>query len=293
MSTNYWISTSSGDYGDIANWSLGAVPTTGDDVVIPAGTAAITTNLNQSAVAIGSFRPMAGCGSIGTATAPLQLRGCPSDINFGYDGSQTLAGRIHIDYGSAVAAAIVVHAGSQASTDAASGLYATRIKSANASSTLSVLGGDVDVAMNTPGETATFATISATKGPGTSINPRVRISSGVTLTTFNSSGGGEHIVRCALTTLQNDGGNVRTEGSGAITTMNCTAGTITPNSTGTVTNMTAEGSGSIDMLRSRAARTVTTPTIKNGGTISADSAYVTFTNKLAFTGRLRITAAAA
>lgn len=292
MPTNYWTSTSDGDYSDSANWSLAAVPTTGDDVVIPAGTAAINEGLNQSSVSIASFRAMAGCGSIGTASAPLQIRGCPIEINAGYDGSQTLAGRIHVDAGSAAAATMTVYAGPSIATESASGLYAVRVKSAHASSILRVLGGYVDVAGNVPGETATFATIDATRGPGQSIAPRVRVSSGVTLTTFASSGG-DHIVRCAVTTIQNDGGTTRTEGSGAVTNMNCTAGTIVSNSTGTVANPTAEGSGTIDFSQSRAPRTATSPKIKPGGTIVSDDSYMTFTNKLNASGRMRVTAAAA
>lgn len=43
------------DYNVAANWSLGHVPTTGEDVDIPPGTPAILCGLNQSAVTIGAF----------------------------------------------------------------------------------------------------------------------------------------------------------------------------------------------------------------------------------------------
>lgn len=54
------LSAGPNDYNVAANWSLGHVPTTGEDVDIPPGTPAILYGLNQSAVAIGAFTRHAG-----------------------------------------------------------------------------------------------------------------------------------------------------------------------------------------------------------------------------------------
>lgn len=83
MAENRWISTSSTVYSTGANWSLGAKPGAGDDVVVGAGTADILSGFDANGQTFGvrSFhRHRDYTGNIGTSAAPLVLATEAPDI---------------------------------------------------------------------------------------------------------------------------------------------------------------------------------------------------------------------
>ncbi len=83
MATKIWTGgASNGDWTDAGNWS-GGVPVNGDDVFIPEGAEAITTNLGQSAVTLDSLT-VTFAQDIGTAAASLEIN---------VSGVCTIAGR--------------------------------------------------------------------------------------------------------------------------------------------------------------------------------------------------------
>jgi len=105
----------------------------------------------------------------------------------------------------------------------------------------------------------------------------VVVGSGVTLATVQKTGG-SLALQCAVTTLTNRAGAVRTSGTGVITAVNMHAGSADLNSTGTITTLNGFG-GAVDTTESLAGRTITTLNIYAGFSIKYDPAIVAITNK--------------
>lgn len=253
-----------GNYANTANWVEGAVPVAGDDVVISSG--AISSNLNQSSVALNSFTVSASnTSTIGSQGARLQI----STSSFTFSGG----GKSYFDLGASAITPRIVRTGGSSAGQAAVDLIGSAMTG------LRVDSGSVDIAMK-HGETATVATVQ-------NINGAVRIGSGVTLTTYQQTAGSGEI-NCAATTVTANGGTLNIFGSGAITTLNNNGANIVASSTGTITTLN-NNAGSTDFSQSQTARTVTTPTI-GGGSIKVDPNVMTFTNKLALGKLLTVTA---
>lgn len=261
-----------------ANWSLGSVPTTGDNVYIEDSSVAISYGLNQSSVTLSSLNiGQSYTASAGIGSTDAYLRIGATIVNIGYhysEGSPSGCGRIKLDLGSAQTTVTVLGSAS-AGTD--TNRAPTQILGTNASNVLYVLGGRVSVA-NTPGEVSTFAVINQSYMTSKESGSYLYIGPGVTLTTFTKIGGIAYL-QCGATTVTHRGGTLTTR-AGAITTLNNYGGTVYCNSSGTITTLNCYG-GVTDFTRSRATRTVTTPTIYAGATLRYDKDVVTFTNKLA------------
>ena len=85
MATRTWLDVS-GDWEATANWSDATVPVTDDDVVIGSGTQDITTNVDQNTVTLASLRIGDNyTGKIGTSSAPLKINSV--DVSFAGQGS--------------------------------------------------------------------------------------------------------------------------------------------------------------------------------------------------------------
>jgi len=65
-----------------------------------------------------------------------------------------------------------------------------------------------------------------------------------------------------------------------VTTINARGGTITSNSTGTITTLNINETATVDFTKSAAARTVTTLKLNPDGTLKYDPNVVTLTNKV-------------
>ena len=257
MANKVWIGTD-GNYASASNWSPSGVPVAADNVRIPAGAALIAAGLNQSAVALGDFIVEKGCAAlIGATGAYLQI----SCARFEFEGT----GVAWIDIGSSAISPIV-----KTTTFAAEGSFGLYLKG-SAIATLSVNDGLVGLAMRY-GDTATVNTVRVTGKKAKCV-----MGSGVTLTTGYTSGGTLEL-HCAATTVTGEGGNVTTEETGAITTLNANGqGTYKLNATGTITTLNQNDSASVvDFTQSGASRTVTTYN-HHLGTRRFDKNVVTFT----------------
>lgn len=278
MASKYWLGTTSGDWSVGANFSDGAVPVSTDTVVVDGrSTQAVTAGLNQSAVTLARLTIVAGSPSIGTTAAPLRISATVLDINVPpTDGSNpSPATTVNLDTGSN-ATTCTVHG---SNSTGSGGVEPVVWKGAHASNVLYVRGGNVGIATCVPGDTATLPALQVLGDN----NTRVRVASGVTLTNLVQTGG---IVRleCAATTVNQDGGELVTEGGGAIGTLYAN-GTARLNSSGTVTTLYVEPAGLVDFTGSTAARTVTTCAVHGGGrlnaalpTVAGAAHAVTFTN---------------
>lgn len=156
------------------------------------------------------------------------------------------------------------------------GLPAVLLKGVHASNVLNLVGNaHVGVAVLNPGETSTFATINQ-DGAGS----RLTIGSGVTLTTLTQTNGFAEL-RCAATTVTQDGGELKTTGSGAITTLKV-GGTADLQSTGTITTLEVMGTGNAILANQDVARTVTTIKLHKGARLNIAASNLTITNPIQF-----------
>lgn len=257
MAKRTWSGSVSGDWSATGNWVEGSVPVNSDDVYIPAGSAAITTGLNQSAVTLGRLEIEDGySANIGTKAGYLRI--AAATVYLAPSG-----GSQFIDLGSSNISVEVRKTGS-----ASTGTRAVNLKGSNLA-TVTVLSGSVGIATD-PAATSTVATVRAMGGS-------VWIGQGVTLTTVQAVGANV-LVDCAATTLTLWSGTLETRYTGAVTTVNVYDGTFYPASTGTITTLNGYG-GTIDFRRSALARTVTTLNATANETlrIYLDSTYVTVT----------------
>lgn len=254
--------------GQTANWSLGALPTTGDDVLIDGGPDILWDLDDLSAAVYGSLRVKASfTGAVGLPFRDgdtLEYRerffpvgtGVPVTIGEG-DGSGPT--RVNLDVDTALSC--VVRGSGQ--RQAADGSPVVNIKGCS-SGTLTVAGGSVGLAADDDTTAATATTVNLDN------DGALAVGRGATATTVNQTGG-------TLT------------GAGAVTTLNITAGAAVLYSN--PTTVTADG-GSVDC---RFTGTVTTATFRGQGPgaeapvceCTNDPRGRTFTN-CTFTGGARL-----
>lgn len=234
------------------------VPVATDHVRIPAGSGAIT-GVDYTAIALGDFIVEPGyTGTIGTATLPLAI----DPDRFEFSGT----GTAYIHSIGAIAHDVRKAATPQGGT---AGLYLT----GTGITTLTVFEGTVGLAW-LHGQTSTVTTV-RTNGPSAT----ALLGKGVSLTTAYAAGG-TITQHCSSTTTSAFGSaKLYTEESGTIGTLNMDGNASAwLNSTGTITtaNLLASYAGTVDMLQSAEARTITTLNHK-AGTLKVDKSIVTIT----------------
>lgn len=234
------------------------IPVATDHVRIPAGSSAIT-GTDQTAVAVGDFvREPGHTGAIGSATLPLMI----DPDKFEWSGT----GTSYVHSIGAIAHDVREAGGSGSDT---AGLYLTL----TAGTTLTVAKGTVGLAM-LHGQTSTVTTVRVCGSAAI-----VVLGKGVSVTTTYVSSGALYQYCSATTTSTFGNGKLYTEEAGTITTLNLDGNSQAwLNSTGTITtaNMLASYSGTVDMLGSAEARTITTLNHKSG-TLKVDRNVVTIT----------------
>lgn len=279
MATNYWLDVD-GNWTNTANWSLAAVPVAADDVYILAGSKAIITNLNQSAVTLASLTIGQGfTGTIGTASAYLQISATAWTIGRPTTDGSTPTGssRIKINFGSVQFTGTVL-ATSASTSD--SGYEAVRILGTHASNKLYVLGSSlIGVGTTTPAETSTISELDV-NGATAVVNYGV----GVTWTTANVAGGGTLNTNTGGTTLAVDAASTaNTYGSAAITNVN-NSGTARLNhrTTTSVATLNAYPGSTTDFSGNPASTIVTTLNFYPGAAVTVNPAnpgHITFTTR--------------
>jgi hypothetical protein len=215
MSFRIWtLASGSGDWNNTANWSGGAVPVTGDDVLLFSGNANIDTNLNQSAVTLASLTiGMGFTGTIGTTSADLQISATKWTIGTPASGSSSAAsgsGRIRINFGTNAFDGTMLDS---ASIGLDAGLDPVRIKGTHASNKLNLVKGRLGIAMTQPGvETSQVPTINVSGG-------NLSWEQGMTAPTTVINNGGTIYAYVAPATLTNSSGIVYVFGTTAITNL--------------------------------------------------------------------------
>jgi hypothetical protein len=282
---NHWDNT--------ANWSTGAVPVTGDDVIIDRPIS-ILYGLGQSAVTLSSL----------TITPRFDgscSLGLPVRSPYGYEefratelaiGATTVtitsgSGLIKINFGSVQMATTVYATGS--STD--SGRQACQLRGTHASNVLNVIGTGTSntaayVSFAENGETATVATVR--QDLGTLVIGEIGTGT-VTLTTVNKNGGVLYL-NCAATTVTNVSGDAYHGGSGNITTVTSYGGTWYDPTATTYTTLTLNNSAVYSADGNTATKTITNTTMNNTSSIVDTADRITFTNPITWRGRVTLSA---
>lgn len=272
--TTLTAATGPNNWNDAANWSGGAVPVTGDDVIVDASDVPILDGLDQNAVTLASLR-------LGpTFVRPGQL-GRPA-INPGgyaeYRQPRLKVGvtaatfdcpeceLVRID-GQAVQTTVTVFNGGPGWDWVGT----------HASNAIAILGGTNEIAAG-PAEVATVSVLRV-GGSRSGTEAALRCGSGVTLATLHQSGG-EVVLNGGATAVNLRDGTLTVEGAGAVTTANLDGGELTYRSTGTIGTLNVGSGGVADFSSDPRARTVTTCTLQAGATLRDPARTVTFTNPI-------------
>lgn len=243
------------------NWSQNDALDTGDDAIFEPGNVSWKYGLNQSSIALTDFKVAKGCqmdfGRFEFGKFHY-LRIDPD--SFDYRGNGSLA---MFDIGSANISPYIESYGSPS----VNGRNVVYIKGSNIA-TLKVSKGNVGVGV-LDADTATVATILCGLLDNPQADVNLLIGSGTTLTTLTQAGG-LCLMRCAATTVNLNGGELTSEGSGAITTVNVRPKTkFYPKSSGTITTLNCWGL--TDCTRDQSAKTITTINPKPGGKLILNS----------------------
>jgi hypothetical protein len=262
MASNTWLGTDATaptSFTTDANWSTGAVPTAGDDLVFTSDyNNACAQSVDQGTTAFGSLYVENGyTNQIGAFGAPF----ISAVENFEYNGG----GVIWADLGDASGIPVTI----TNSGAGASGAYGVNLK--GNITTLSVSGGTVAVNL----ESGYSGTLTALRSSGGTVvlGPNLTSVTSVDMT------GGVVEARKNIPTVRVMGGEFRTSGSAAITTkLSVYAGNCVLSGSGTIADLLldSDGGSQIDFSRNGISRTVTA--IKNnGGTLIYDPNVITFT----------------
>lgn len=287
---------STGDNWFTVGSGSGTAPASTDDVIIENSSVNIVHGLDQNTVALDSLRiDQSYTGKIGLnrgvfatsangettdSTASeyredyLKIGAELVDIGqrFG-PGTATGSSRIKINNVDAAASTTTIH--NTASTG--DGIYpAIRLLNTHSSSVLFVrkAPGGVGIAIDEPGETTTFATITVSDETSAA---RLFTGPGLTLTTYVQAGGSNSlriVPDGTVTTLTVNGGTLITNGDFTVTTLNVNGGTLDANHEriGGVAVTTANLNGGTTNVRGSAtARTWTTVNLGVGATFAGDS----------------------
>jgi len=254
MPSPIWLGTTTA-FATASNWSTGVAPVDADIITFNGLATQGVVGSDQSAIepAILNFY-MSFAYTCGTSTTALSIGPVICNIGLPSDDGSSPSGpsQLFLNFGTDVVACTVHDARSQG----VAGFPCIVLEGVNIANTLIVKGGSVGLGVFTPGIAATFLSV-ALLGP--TVN--MVIGTAVTLTTLSQSvNGGKCLLQSSVTTLDQDGGEIETRGSGAITTA-FIKGKARLNSTGTITALTVAGNGLADFSRNSAARTVSALTL--------------------------------
>lgn len=245
------------DVTTAANWSGGAVPSTGDTVLIDREGSRLKYGLAQSGITLAVRRITARDVEIGLpvinsdGTDYPEYRQAYWLIGATADYLDTQSGRIKLDYSSIQTAVEVEDSGSGSDTNTP----AVLLKGTHASNVFSIFGGEVGIAYYA-GETSTALTLRADSGA------TVVCGYGVTLGTVKNQGAKMTLHSAIGTLLESLATKAVTtiHGTGAVAQLTAMNGTIDYRTTGTLGGDTIlSGSATLDFDNDTQAKTVTNP----------------------------------
>jgi hypothetical protein len=266
------------DYAAAANWSLGAKPVNGDDVLASGHRVDMLYNLNQSGVAPASFKtdqsyggriglPQVNAGGY-AEHRPTYLQTATPILT--YAGTGSLA---RFDVGAAVLVATVNNTGSSSEI----GLEALLIKG-SAMSGVTVNKGSVAVAV-LGGETSALTNATTNYITSQAGDAKLRLGEGCTATTTINANGGLLETNQASTTVNNNGCVHTHRGSGGITTYNNKSGKLVNKGSGTIGTYESF-TGTLDLSTAASGPTFTNCVLNAGSTLKDPLRTGIYTNKI-------------
>ena len=272
------------DIGLAGNYSSSGLPSSTDTLIVEEGAADLLYSLDQHTIVLaeldakGSFEGNAGLPIYNTDGTPyLEYRSTflaygATVLNIG-EGPGSGPARWQHDTGTGASAITVYASGGNQDN----GLPAVLFKGSNASNTLTILGGTVGTAMIGT-DTAQYATIYITGGS-------LICGVGTTLATLEIDDNPTVTLLCAATTINMSGSATLTmQGVGAIGTINQYGGSITCDSTGTISTLVLWPAAKIDFSGIATPITVTNCTAYEGSVLIDPHKRVQFTNPVAMKG---------
>jgi hypothetical protein len=275
-----------------ANWTLGALPTTGDDVLIDGGADLLYGLQNLTAAAYNSLRVQASfTGNIGLPVWHNSGGGFTSSGS-GYYEYRTRQWSLHtavpvtIGEGSgagpklvnlAVATAldlVVLKTGTPTSAGGAVATPAVNVSGCS-SGTLSIAAGSVGIAADDNSLAATVGTASMTGGTLT-------VGVGATVTTLNQDAGTVNAYGAVATLTLNSG--TYTQYDGSLTTVTANGGTVDYRIGGTITSATFQNQGgsqntaTLECANDPRAKTITAGSFTGGAVLHDPFKTTTWTS---------------
>lgn len=279
--TNTTASAGPNHWDTAANWSLGTVPATGEDVDLQDCDVDISFGLAQSGVTLASLNiESTYTGKIGLPRenedgyveyldTELAIGATLATIGAGTGPGSSM---IKLNYGTIQNTTLILNS----ATASVTGQPAVWLKGTHASNVITVSGGQVGLAFEL-GSSMTVATMNVAEGPNSP--PLVQYGTGLTLTNANVDGGKVYGL-AGLTTLTQNGGEFVTAGISSvnITTASIRGGRFYPDAPGTIGTLSTYANGVADFTRDPRAKTVTNCTAYGGSTLDDRFKHVTFTN---------------
>lgn len=267
MATVAWTGNTDGDWNTVTNWSTGALPNAGDDVIFNTTSRDVTVSSSVASTNYGSIRVLPGfTGKLGVAGTKLEVDA--TNLIIATDQAQ-----VHLDGDYTTGVITEVFNGSASSPGVTFG-------TASSFSTLRIVGGGSVIEF--AGTLTTLQVLQA---------PRVTVSVLSTASAFTNllMDSGEVTTAEAITTADVSGGSLELTGAAGATTVNLTgAGNLNHNSTGTVATLNVFDTASLASTVNNSTSTgaVFTNTNLYDGTVDErnGAANTTFTNGITIVG---------
>ncbi len=270
------------DLSAAGSWSPAGVPEDGDDVYFDAESVTVTAGETAlSAIALASCHFLQEWE--GRADTYIELGVTTVWIGEHY-GTGDAPGSPNLMV--KVAGASTVHVLNTSTTSAVDYKPPVQIHLNHADAKVYLRKGSIGIGLATPAEAGRLDVLSIGYEDDRDGDATAIVGAGITLATLDKTGG-KATLFCGATTITNAGGDLVTEGTGAVGTLNAGGGNVVPNSTGTITTVNATG-GVLDCLRSTAPRTITTLNISDEAQVKLGDHITVGT--LAVSGRISLQA---
>ena len=279
--------TGPNDFNNAANYSTGSLPTNGDNLTLDRSIP-IKWNLGAlSAVTLASltitprFDSASSLGLLArNANGYEEFRATELAIGATVVTINSGSGLMKINFGSVQTAVTVYATGTTTET----GRPACQLRGTHASNVLNVIGTSTSTSTASVGwgsnsETATVATVRQDTGT-------VTLGTAVTLTTVTKNGG-DCYLNCAATTITNGAGDLY-HTTGALTTGTHSGGNWYDLGSATYTTLTTSNDAVYNADGNVASKTITTFNMNDASVIVDTADRLTFTNPIAFKGRLTL-----
>lgn len=268
-----------------ANWSGGAVPANGDEVIIDGGNVDLSYGLEQSSVTLAAliitqgYTGRIGLPDVHTSGSTRYFEYRPRSLAIGAaavrigGGSGSGSGRIRLDTG-ATATVLSIFGTGQA---AENGQPAIRWIGAHAANEVQITRGTLGIALGAD-ETAELALLRAGYQTNAAGDVQVRCGSGTVIAAVEQSGGTVALPADSSQVVLT-GGELQLE-DGAHASLLIDGGRCYYRSPGTLGDVQVGGGGAIDFSRDMRSRTVTNCQLSARAALLDPFGTVTFTNPI-------------